>query len=115
MPTPSVSDLLVFIKNPRTQPTLVFNFNVSIAPPTFVACKKDEEELKIVELTRDVVMGVYDYSSSSPVTKVSAKMKSLSRTSAAEAAGIYWCNVSVFRASGSNLTTIATPPVNVKG
>ena len=90
-------------------PKFTLSFNVIIAPPTYVACQVDGTPVYVVDLSRRVTSGEYlPPSTDSPVTNVTVTLRT-------RQAGNYTCTVSVFRASGSNLTDVISDPVPVTG
>ena len=67
--------------------------------------------MDIAVLSREVTAGLYIYGPSStalPVTNVNVTLRT-------RQAGNYQCTVSVFRASGNNLTDVTTSPINISG
>ena len=65
--------------------------------------------MNVVDLFREVTAGLYNPPSiASPVTNVIVTMRT-------REAGNYTCTVSVFRASGSNLSDATTSAINISG
>ena len=90
-------------------PELILSFNVSVAPPTYVTCQVDSTPVDVAVLSREVIAGEYlPPSTTSPVTNVTVTLRT-------RQAGNYQCTVSVFRASGSNLTNTSALPINISG
>ena len=90
-------------------PDLILSFNVMVAPPTYVTCQVGSIRVNVVDLFREVTVGLYSPPSiASPVTNVNV-------TLGTRQAGDYTCTVSVFRASGSNLTDATTSAINILG
>ena len=90
-------------------PEITLSFNVSVAPPTHVTCLVDSTPVDVAVLSREVTDGLYlPPSTASPVTSVNVTRRT-------RQAGNYECTVSVFRASGNNLTNAATSSVNISG
>ena len=90
-------------------PELILSFDVSIAPPTYVTCQADGNPVDVADLSREVTARQYtSTSTTSPVTNVTVTLR-------IRQAGNYNCTVSVFRASGTNLTDVTTAPVSISG
>ena len=80
-----------------------------VAPPTYVTCEVENTPVDVAVLSRKVTAGLYDPpSTAAPVTHVDVTMRT-------RQAGNYQCTVSVFRASGNNLTDSTTSPISVSG
>ena len=88
---------------------LILSFNVSVAPPTYVTCQVDGTPVDVADLSREVTSREYlPPSAASPVTSVIVTMRT-------RLPGNYQCTVSVFRASGTNLSDVATLPISISG
>lgn len=87
-------------------PEFTLSFSVIIAPPTYVKCHAGSLPVEIVSISRQVTDGVYvpELTASSPVTLVSVTLRT-------RQAGDYQCTISVFRASGANLSVATTNQV----
>ena len=109
-PNPNISAVSFIIPaKPRDTPDLILTFSVSIAPPTYVTCQVDSIPVDISTLSHEVTDAEYlPSNTTSPVTNVALTLK-------ARQAGNYQCTVSVFRASGDNLTDVQTPPISILG
>ena len=114
VPNPNVSSLS-FIPPTKTRdadpPYLILTFSVSTAPPTYVTCEVDTTPVDISVLTREVTTTEYiplDPKSPLPSTNVTVTLRT-------RQAGDYHCNVSVFRASGNNVTDVKTPLISITG
>ena len=95
-------------------PEFTLAFNVSVVPPTYVTCQVDSTPVNVTDLSREVTARLYitdedptDEDPTDPVTSVTVTLRT-------REAGNYQCNVSVFRASGDNLTK-ATLPISISG
>ena len=90
-------------------PEVILSFNVNVAPPTDITCQADGTPVDIDDLSREVTAGEYlPPNTTSPVTNVTVTLRG-------RQAGNYKCTVSVFRASGSNLTDSTTSPISISG
>ena len=90
-------------------PEVILSFNVSVSPPTYVTCQVDNTPVDVATLSREVTAGEYQPpSTASPVTNVNVTLRT-------RQAGYYQCTVSVFRASGNNLTSPTTSPLSISG
>ena len=90
-------------------PELILTFNVSVAPPTYITCQVGSTPVDIAVLSREVTAGEYiPLSTTLPVTNVTVTLRT-------RQAGNYQCTVSVFRASGSNLTDNTTSSISISG
>ena len=90
-------------------PEFTLSFDVRVTPPTYVTCEVDNTPVDVTDLSRQVTSGEYNPpSTDSPVISVTVTMRT-------RQAGNYQCIVSVFRASGSNLTDVSTSPISVSG
>ena len=112
VPNPVVAEVS-FIPSTKPRdtdpPELILTFNVSVAPPTYVTCQVDDTPVDVAALSREVTAGEYIPSSTtSPVTNVTVTLRT-------RQAGNYQCTVSVFRASGTNLTDATTSPISITG
>ena len=112
IPNPKISAVSI-IKSAKPRdvdpPDLILTFNVSIAPPTYVTCQVGNTSVDVSTLSREVTASEYlPPSTDSPVTNVTITLRT-------RQAGNYQCTVSVFRASGDNLTDIQTPPIPITG
>ena len=112
IPNPVVKEITF---NPSTKPRdtdppeIILSFNVSVVPPTYVTCQVDSTTVDVADLSREVIAGEYlPPSTASPVTCVAVTLRT-------RQAGNYTCTVSVFRASGNNLTNATTGPINISG
>ena len=105
-----------FIPSPKPKdtdpPEFILSFNVSIAPPTYVTCQVEGTSVDIFTISREVAASLYAVTNGA-VT--SAPMTIVNVTLRARLAGEYRCTVSVFRASGNNLTDATTPSINISG
>ena len=116
IPDPEVTDF-TFIPSAKPRdndpPELIFSFNVSIAPPTYVTCQVDGTPVDVADLSREVTSALYLLpNTASPVTSVTVTLRT-------RQAGNYQCTVSVFRASmessTKNLTNARTSLINISG
>ena len=90
-------------------PELILSFDVSVAPPTYVTCQVGNTPVDVVVVSREVTAGQYlPPNTTSPVTSVNVTLRT-------RQAGNYQCTVSVFRASGSNVTNATTELINISG
>ena len=92
-------------------PELILSFSVSVAPPTNFSCQVGSTPVDIAVLSREVTSREYLHvppSTALPVTNVTVTLRT-------RQAGNYQCTVSVFRASGTNLTDATTSPISVSG
>ena len=92
-------------------PEFTLNFKVLYAPPTDIVCQVDENPVDVTALSREVTAAMYvpsSYGPESPVTSVTVTLRT-------RQAGNYQCTVSVFRASGENLTDAVTPLISIAG
>ena len=90
-------------------PELILSFNVSVAPPTYVTCQVGSTPVDVAVVSREVTAGLYSPpSTASPVTNVNVTLRT-------RQAGNYQCTVSVFRASGNNLTDATTSSISISG
>ena len=65
--------------------------------------------MDVADISREVIAGEYlPPSKASPATNVTVTVKT-------RQAGNYTCNVSVFRASGDNITDVTTAPLVISG
>ena len=112
IPNPVLSEVsFIPSTNPRDKdpPELILSFSVHLAPPTYVTCQVDSTPVNVAILSREVTAGeILKSSTSSPVTNVNVTMRT-------RQAGNYECTVSVFRASGSDLTDATTSQISVSG
>ena len=112
VPNPVVTELsYVPSTKPRDNdpPEVILSFSVMVAPPTYVTCQVGSNPLDVAPLTREVTAGLYSPpSTASPVTNVTVTLRT-------RQAGNYQCIVSVFRASGDNLTNTTTSPISISG
>ena len=80
-----------------------------VVPPTYVRCYVGSSLVDIADLSREVTAGEYlPPSTASPVTSVTVTLRT-------RQAGSYQCTVSVFRASGDNLTDVTSSPISISG
>ena len=112
VPNPVLTELL-YIPSTKPRdidpPELILSFNVSVAPPTYVTCQVGSTPVDVAVLSREVTAGLYSPpSTASPVTNVTVTLRT-------RQAGDYECIVSVFRASGNNLTDNTTSPISISG
>ena len=90
-------------------PEFTLSFDVMVTPPTNVICQVDSTPVDVTDLSRQVTSGEYNPpSTDSPVTSVTVTLKT-------KQAGNYQCTVSVYRATGSDLTDVSTSPINISG
>ena len=90
-------------------PEFVLSFNVSVPPPTYVTCQVDNTPVDIAVLSREVTAGEYlPPNTASPVTNVNVALRT-------RQVGSYQCTISVFRASGNNLSNVTTSPISILG
>ena len=90
-------------------PELILSFNVMVAPPTYVTCQVGSTPVDVAVLSREVTAGTYVApNTDSPVTNVNVTLRT-------RQAGNYMCTVSVYRASGNNLTDATTSPITISG
>ena len=90
-------------------PEFILSFSVMVAPPTNVTCQVGNTPVDVAVLSREVTTGEYQPSSNTlPVTNVNVTLRT-------RQAGNYQCTVSVYRASGNNLTHATTSPINISG
>ena len=112
VPNPVVTELLyISSTKPRDTdpPELILSFNVMVVPPTYVTCQVESTPVDVAVLSREVTAGLYiPPSTASPVTNVTVTLRT-------RQAGNYKCTVSVYRASGNNLTDNTTSPINISG
>ena len=103
-------------KKPKDTDPPEFNlsFSVMVAPPTYVTCQVDSTPVDVAVLSREVIAGIYDpTSTASPVTNVTVTLRT-------RQAGNYQCTVSVFRANmaegtTNTLTFPETSPITISG
>ena len=114
VPNPTVTEV-AFITSTKPRdtdpPELILSFDVGVAPPTYVTCQVGNSSVDVADLSRQVTAGLYIASGSeatSPVTSVKVTLRT-------RQAGNYQCTVSVFRASGSNLTNATTSLIGITG
>ena len=112
VPNPIVT-MVSFIPSTKPRdidpPELLLSFNVMLAPPTYVTCQVDGTPVDVTNLSREVTSAEYlPPSTASPVTSATVTLRT-------RQAGTYQCTVSVFRASGNNLTDVTTSPVSISG
>ena len=93
----------------KDPPEVILSFNALVAPPTFVTCEVDGTPVDVADLSREVILAQYlPPNTVSPETSVTVTLRT-------RQAGHYQCTVSVFRASGSNLTSATTSAVSISG
>ena len=112
VPNPAVTGVSII---PSTEPRdtdppeLILSFSVMVAPPTYVTCQVGSTPVDVAVLSREVTAGTYVApNSDSPVTNVNVTLRT-------RQAGNYMCTVSVYRASGNNLTDATTSPIVISG
>ena len=90
-------------------PELLLSFIVMVAPPTYVTCQVGSTPVDVAVLSREVTAGLYSPpSTASPVSNVTVTLRT-------RQAGNYQCTVSVYRASGNNLTDTTTSSISISG
>lgn len=115
-PDPFVSSPTLFELSAQQRdanpPWFSLAFNVTPAPPTFVTCQNDGNQVDVVYLSREVGAGVYQ---TEGATVVSATETEVTVTVVTREAGGYQCNVSVFRSSGDMLSNAVSMPLIISG
>ena len=113
IPNPIIGSAPVFnvpIQSRDTDPLeFTLSFSVMVVPPTYVTCRVDGTPVDVVDLFREVLASeYYPSSTASPATDVTVTLRT-------RQAGNYQCTVSVYRASGYNLSDALSAPVPVTG
>ena len=89
-------------------PEFTLSFSVRVAPPTYVTCQVGSTPVDVAVLRREATGEYLPPSTETPVTNVTVTLRT-------RQAGNYTCTVSVFRASGDNLTDTTSDSVSVTG
>ena len=121
-PNPVVTDES-FIPSPKPRdtdpPDVILSFNVNVAPPTYVTCQVGNTPVDVAVLSREVTVGEYIPPSAESLVKnipmTNVTVTNVAVTLRTREPGNYQCNISVFRASGSNLTNATTSPIRISG